>query len=126
MATYKEIKGVTVQTLDADPIVGGASWSSGGNLNEARYLMGAAGTYTASIAIGGAPPSPSVTDKTESYNGSSWTEVNDLNNARYWLAGLGTSTAAFAVGGDSPAYAYVESCNGSSLTETTDINTGRG
>ena len=36
MATYKEIKGVTVQTLDEDPVQGGVaggSWASGGNLN---------------------------------------------------------------------------------------------
>ena len=37
MATYKEIKGVTVQTRDKDPVVNVGSWSSGGNLNTARY-----------------------------------------------------------------------------------------
>ena len=38
MATYKEIKGVTVQTLDEDPVVreAGATWASGGTLNTAR------------------------------------------------------------------------------------------
>ena len=30
MATYKEIKGVTVQTLDEDPVQNVGSWSSGG------------------------------------------------------------------------------------------------
>ena len=29
MATYKEIKGVTVQALDADPVEFVGSWSSG-------------------------------------------------------------------------------------------------
>ena len=38
MATYKEIKGVTVQTLDSDPVVNVGSWSSGGSLNTARTL----------------------------------------------------------------------------------------
>ena len=31
MATYKEIKGVTIQTLDEDPVVDEGSWSSGGD-----------------------------------------------------------------------------------------------
>jgi hypothetical protein len=30
MATYKEIKGVTVQTRDEDPTVNAGVWSSGG------------------------------------------------------------------------------------------------
>jgi hypothetical protein len=33
MATYKEIKGVTVQALDEDPVAAGGSWSSGGSLS---------------------------------------------------------------------------------------------
>ena len=36
MATYKEVKGVTIQTLSEDPVLAGAaggSWSSGGDLN---------------------------------------------------------------------------------------------
>ena len=31
MATYKEIKGVTVQTRDSDPVVNVGAWSSGGD-----------------------------------------------------------------------------------------------
>ena len=37
MATYKEIKGVTVQTVDSDPVVNAGSWSSGGALNTGKY-----------------------------------------------------------------------------------------
>ena len=37
MATYKEIKGATVQTKDTDPVVNAGTWSSGGDLNVARY-----------------------------------------------------------------------------------------
>ena len=33
MATYKEIKGVTVQTRDEDPVQNVGSWASGGNMN---------------------------------------------------------------------------------------------
>ena len=52
MATYKEIKGVTVQTLDSDPVVKAAVWSSGGNLNTARNTKGSsAGTQTQSSVL---------------------------------------------------------------------------
>ena len=47
MATYKVIKGVTVQTRDEDPVGAGGSWSSGGNINNLRYGTGQAGTSTA-------------------------------------------------------------------------------
>ena len=53
MATYKEIKGVTVQTLDEDPVLAGASWSSGGALNQARAGLGGAGIQTAALGFGG-------------------------------------------------------------------------
>ena len=36
MATYKEVKGATIQTRDTDPNVGGmpgGTWASGGSLN---------------------------------------------------------------------------------------------
>ena len=49
MATYKEIKGVTVQTRDTDPTVNVGSWASGGSLNTARYANAGAGTQTAAI-----------------------------------------------------------------------------
>ena len=46
MATYKEIKGVTVQTLDEDPVVGGvagATWASGNTTPYSGYYWGSAG-----------------------------------------------------------------------------------
>ena len=36
MATYKEIKGVTVQTRDEDPTLNVGSWSSHSGMNEGR------------------------------------------------------------------------------------------
>ena len=36
MATYKEIKGVTIQTLASDPDVFAGTWASGANANTAR------------------------------------------------------------------------------------------
>ena len=126
MATYKEIKGVTVQTKDTDPVLNVGSWSSGGTMNQARRASGGAGSYTAGFVFGGLNP---FYDVAETYNGTSWSEVNDLNTARGNLVGFGTSTAAFAVAGSSgpqPNYqTLVESWNGSSWTETTEVNTGR-
>ena len=53
MATYKEIKGVTVQTRDTDPTVNAGSWASGGNLNQVRSGPGGAGTRDAALMFGG-------------------------------------------------------------------------
>ena len=77
MATYKEIKGVTVQTLDSDPVIGGVaggSWSSGGDLNTARKGLSGFGVLTANIVAGGDNPGGGTTyDIVEQYNGTSWT-----------------------------------------------------
>ena len=120
MATYKEIKGVTVQTLDSDPVVNAGSWSTGGALNQAKKQMGGAGlTPTASIVFGGVQGSPPSLATTESYNGTSWTELNDMPQVSQYLAGMGTSTAAVAIAGiggpgDPPKGDYVQEWNGSS------------
>ncbi len=90
MATYKEIKGVTVQTRDEDPNaagVAGATWASGGNLNNARKALVGAGTQTTALVFGGVLNPPGSYAYTEQYNGSSWTEKNDLNTARSYLGG---------------------------------------
>src|SRR6056300_727827 len=108
MAAYKEIKGVNIQKLSADPPapiegqvwynttsgalkgfkVSAGAWATGGALNTARQFIGGAGIQTAALAFGGQPP---VTGATESYNGTNWTEVNDLNTARNSLGGAGAS-----------------------------------
>ena len=53
MATYKEIKGVTVQTLDSDPELNVGSWASGGNMNTARRAHLGVGITTAGLAAAG-------------------------------------------------------------------------
>src|SRR5210317_489604 len=115
MAAYKEIKGVNIQKLSADPPapiegqvwynttsgalkgfkVSAGAWATGGDLNTARRSLAGAGTQTAALAFGGTPPG---TGKTESWNGTNWTEVNDMGTARYILAGTGTQTAALGFG----------------------------
>ena len=71
MTTYKQIKGVTVQTKDTDPVVNAGSWSSGGDLNTARYQGGGAGIQTAASLFGGYSSPAGVH---EYYNGSTWSE----------------------------------------------------
>ena len=53
MATYKEIKGVTVQTRDEDPVVNAGSWASANSMNTARLGGVGAGQSPAAIMAGG-------------------------------------------------------------------------
>ena len=94
MATYREIKGLTVPYLDADlpsasadtqeggvwynsatgklrAFVASETWSTSAPLGTARWGGGGAGTQTAGLAFAG--NSGSNDDATEEYDGSSWT-----------------------------------------------------
>ena len=146
MSEYKGIQGFKVTQIATDPTAstdtsgqtwyntttnllkyvaaGTGAWAAGGDLNEARYNVGAAGsTNTAAMIFGGSEPA--VSGKAESYNGTSWTEGVDLTNARANLVGLGTQTAALAVGGSPPATAgYTESWNGTSWTAKNALSRG--
>jgi len=130
MATYKEIKGVTVQTLDEDPVTAGGSWSSGPSINTARFQVpGAGATQSASYIVGGAIPgtSPNISALHEQFDGSSWTEVGDLGTAKYAAGTFGTPSAALITAGYSGAYTNTtENWNGSSWTAGTASNTTRG
>ena len=127
MATYKEIKGVTVQTKDEDPVQNVGSWASGTSINTARSFTGGAGTQSANLVFGGKyDPSPRAI--TEQWDGSSWTEVGDLNTARQSMGAMGTSTSAVCAGGrvSVPAdTAASETWNGSAWTEGNDLNSER-
>jgi len=132
MATYKEIKGVTVQTLDEDPVVNAGSWSSGGSMNTARSAKQSSGTGSDNAIVAGgylATASPARQTACEVYNGTAWTEVAEANTARMFGQGGGTSTAAIISGGDTtatpPYQGITETWNGSSWTEVADMNTGR-
>ena len=152
MSTYKELKGINVQSLDADPTAvegdvwynastaklkmytyAAGTWASGGNLNTARqYVNQGAGLQTAALCTGGYTNPPQVfKDEVESYDGSSWTEVADINTARSQAGATGgnsPNTAALIFGGYSTGntfHAHVESWDGSSWTEIADLNTER-
>ena len=85
MATYKGIKGFSIQNLSADPsnpIEGemwynstssvwkveeattAGAWATGNNMNTARGTLAGAGTQTAALAFGGdAPPRTAATEE---------------------------------------------------------------
>jgi len=103
------------------------AWSTGGNLNQSRYLMAASGTVDATIAFGGriSPPN-AISALNESYNGTSWTEVADLNTGRMGMGSTtGPSTAVLAFGGTPPNTGKNEQWDGSSWTEIADLNTAK-
>ena len=123
MATYKGIKGVTIQYLDSDPpnpivgqvfynstsntlkgvTAGVGAWSSGENLPVATDgFSGSAGTATAGLAFGGQSP-PGITAATYEYDGTNWTTGGSLATARQFPTGAGTQTAGLATGGESPS-----------------------
>jgi len=104
------------------PVAG--SWSSGGNLNTARYGLVSAGIQTAALAFGGV--NPTTTGVTELYNGTSWTSnPTGLNTARGFSGGAGTQTAALAFGGTTVLSA-TEKWNGTAWTNNpTGLNTAR-
>jgi len=128
MATYKEIKGVTVQTRDEDPSVFVGSWAAGGDTNKSGQGRGSAGTQTSNLAFGGDSPN---NDYVEEYNGTSWTEVADMNTGKTYGFGCGANAeAAMSSGGytnpSGPWFTVTETWNGSSWTEVNDMNTARG
>jgi hypothetical protein len=116
---------VTQQSIPA------GTWSSGGDLNTARYRFGGAsqGTQNAGLVFGSDSP---TYGQTEEYNGTAWSEQNDLNTGRYIsYGGAGSQTACVTAGGYNPAGSPVfntvvsETYNGTSWTEGNDLNTGR-
>ena len=139
MANLKTFSGFPIQNLSSDPVPFAQAkindpytgvWSSGGNMNTARFLTGGAGSSnSAALAFGGRTPAPADVALTENYNGTAWTEVADLPVAKAYAAGAGTSTAALSIGGTpypgGPATGgKSESWNGSSWTEITALGRG--
>ena len=122
MATYKALKGLSIQTVAGDigtvqlgdiwynSTLGkirvgkttAGSWASSPAMNTARAAAGSGGTATAALAAGGEVPP--ATANCEIYNGTSWTEVANLNDARYNMSSgtVGTTAAGLGIGGDQP------------------------
>ena len=150
MATFKGIKGFTVQTLSSDPTTassvgqiyynstgnafkyvapGGATsgtWSSGGNLPVARQQNFGFGTQNACLTAGGEGPGYGYNNATLLYNGSSWSiSPATLNTGRNSGAGFGVQTAGIVTGGYDPLTGKAESWDGSAWTEVADLATAR-
>ena len=146
MTTYKDIRGTHIKTVTADPpapvsgqmwynsttkIMKGftenpaGAWSSGGNLNTARYTNGGAGTRDASLVFGGIIATGNLA-VTESYNGSTFSEVADLNDTRGAMGDGGTPSSAMCAGGESPGQTTAsESWNGSAWSNMPTLNGAR-
>jgi len=138
MANLKTFSGFPIQNLTSDPVPFAqaktndpyaGTWSSGGDMNTTRFIIGGAGSSnSAALAFGGRTPAPADVALTENYNGTAWTEVGDLPAAKSYAAGAGTSTAALSIGGSSPAVpatsGKTESWDGSSWTEITALGRG--
>ena len=127
MANYKEVKGITVQTQDTDPVQNVGSWASAPNLNAANREGGGSGTSTSAINVGGYPyPMTS-----EQWNGSTWATFTNMGTPRGKNASAGTYTNALVGNGSTPGTPgigiinNVETWNGSSWSEIAEINSIR-
>ena len=108
-------------------IITAAAFSSGGNLNTARYDIVGTGLQTAAVAAGGY--SSSRVGSTENYDGSAWTNSSTKPTAVFAGAMVGTQTASFyASGNSSPGggrTASTEEYDGSNWTSGGNVNTAR-
>ena len=130
MATYKEIKGVTVQTKDSDPVVNAGSWSSGGSINTARSdFLNQFWNTNSFIAFGGGYTPLEFTAKSEEYDGTSWTEVADLNTAKNGFSKVEQLTLQLNLLVEEQYHLNqsnsFESWNGTNWTEVNDLNTAK-
>ena len=139
MATYRGIKGFTIQSLASDPSpliegqvwyntssnvikgtdnAGSGTWAAGGTPSNAIYAAGSAGIETAALRFGGfSNDTTAIALLTETYDGTTWTEVGDLTTGGSYGMGCGTQTAAFYAGASSPlTSALAQTWNGSSWT----------
>jgi len=144
MSTYRELRGLKVKYLAADPdpgaagdvwynsttfelkaFVGRAAFHSSSPLSTARTLLGAFGTVPAGAVTGG-DKGPARANETEEYNGTGWVSSGDLNTTRKAGSGTGTQTAGVLFGGSGPPdVADTEEYDGSSWTAGEDLPAAR-
>ena len=140
MATYKALRGMTIQTVDGDPgtiqlgelwynsssralrvgQTSAAAWATGTSLPTAIHAHGGAGTTNAALSFGGAP---AIAESFE-WNGSAWGAEVNINTARGYTSGFGTQTAAILCPGLDDLNA-TEEYNGSAWTNGGDANEDR-
>ena len=113
----------------------GSSWTSGGNLNTARYNAEnmAFGPGTAAAFVGGKGPDYQPKALHEQYNGSSWTETTDTPTDLIGGASVGIQTNAVVASGShskqppgsTTSDGKTMAWDGSSWTEITAFSTAR-
>jgi hypothetical protein len=144
MATYREIKGFTVQNLSTDPslsssnagqvwfnsttgklkgLVAISGWASTTNLITAAAYSGGLGPTGAQDAMLVAGTYPPATTTCQEYNGSGWFTTASMNTARFSVAGGGTTTAAIMAGSGYPSTptTITEEFDGTSWSEVNNI-----
>ena len=144
MATYREIKGFTVQNLSTDPslsssnagqvwfnsttgklksLVAISGWASTTNLITAAAYSGGLGPTGAQDAMLVAGTYPPATTTCQEYNGSGWFTTASMNTARFSVAGGGNTTAAIMAGSGYPSTptTITEEFDGTSWSEVNNI-----
>jgi hypothetical protein len=145
MATYREIKGLTVPYLDADLPSASASteeggvwynsatgklrafvafdtWATSAPKTNATEAPAGAGIQTAGVAFGGY--TTANTGLTEEYNGSVWGSGGNLLVAVKQHTGCGTQTAGLSTAGAGPVD-ETEEYDGTCWAASNDLNTAR-
>ncbi len=146
MSTYRELRGLKVKYLAADPdpasrgdvwynsttfelkgFVGLAAWSSAANMIVGRYSQGGAGTQTAAFVAGGFKTPDAATDETYEYNGVGWSTGEDMAGTDRFLTACGTLTAGLGAGGydGTNNIADSEEYDGTNWAEGDNLNTAR-
>ena len=149
MATYKVLKGLTIQELSSDPgvltkgevwynstaetlkaVSQVGAWSTGGAQPSQQVGAASGGTQTAAWVCSGQAPggSPSAPTETLFYNGTAWTDQSaalSVANTGY-IGSTGTQASAILAGGTPVGSSTVAAeWGGSSWTTITAQPTGR-
>ena len=154
MATYRGIKGFTMQSLASDPaantntegqvwyntttnvlkgitgVTGVGSWASASNINTPRQETFGTGPGTAGMIVNGSTSSNDADQVyvCEVFDGTSWAETGDTTQRRQDGASAGVATSALVTAGytTSPRgnSPFTETFNGSTWTEETNIVNG--
>ena len=110
----------------------GSGFSTGGNLNQARFGIAGFGTQTAAVGACGYnnafPAGSAFLTNSEEYDGSSWTAGNAAGTQAHTRSSAGILTAGVVVGGrlfGSTASANSEEYDGTSYSEGNNLSTGR-
>ena len=103
------------------------TWSGGGSLSCARYLLAGAGSnQTDSMIFGGLIAPSTYLSLTEEYNGTSFTGGGTLNTGRSHMDGAGTQNAGMTAGGyNGSVRSCTEEYDGSSWSVGGNLITAR-